>query len=55
VQHNKINAGSSVRRPSHRPYRRSGRIAQFFRFLASGDARFITGGILVIDRGYTAQ
>jgi NAD(P)-dependent dehydrogenase (short-subunit alcohol dehydrogenase family) len=30
-------------------------IAQFFLFLASDNARFITGAILMIDGGYTAQ
>jgi NAD(P)-dependent dehydrogenase (short-subunit alcohol dehydrogenase family) len=30
-------------------------IAQFFLFLASGNARFITGSILMIDGGYTAR
>lgn len=30
-------------------------IAQFFLFLASDNARFITGAVLMIDGGYTAQ
>jgi NAD(P)-dependent dehydrogenase (short-subunit alcohol dehydrogenase family) len=30
-------------------------IAQFFLFLASDNARFITGAVLMIDGGYSAQ